>query len=379
MALPFKAMFLALKEMRRAKARFGLLMAAVGLLVFLILFQQTLQNGLITGFVGAIRNQSAPVLVYSVDGRRTLQGSTISPELERTIRNVDGVGAAGQIGERTFSVEAAGTIQAAAVIGYEVEGLGSPTTLSAGRLPATPGEVVSSAAGTAGFAVGDTVTIKPGGLTLTVVGTATDAQLNVQPTLFTLYPTYEQSVRSANPDARAPLPSAMGVAPVAGLSDAELVSRINASSDELDALTKKNAANSTPGVSQVRSSFLIIFGLYGLVVPFVTCLFFLIITFQKAGALTLLRAIGAPAGRLVTSLLVQVLIVVVGGIAIGIALYTPLTFLRIGGIPLRFETAAVIGWSVALIVLALLSSLFSASRVLRIDPALATTGVEVGR
>ena len=32
-------MFLALKEMRRAWVRFGLLIAAIGLLVFLILFQ----------------------------------------------------------------------------------------------------------------------------------------------------------------------------------------------------------------------------------------------------------------------------------------------------------------------------------------------------
>ena len=59
-------MFLALNEMRRARTRFGLLIGAVALLVFLILFQQTLQNGLITSFVGALRNQSAPALVYSV-------------------------------------------------------------------------------------------------------------------------------------------------------------------------------------------------------------------------------------------------------------------------------------------------------------------------
>ena len=68
-------MFLALKEMRRAKVRFGLLIAAIGLLVFLILFQQSLQNSLLTSFIGAIRTQSAPVLVYSTDGQRTLQAA----------------------------------------------------------------------------------------------------------------------------------------------------------------------------------------------------------------------------------------------------------------------------------------------------------------
>ena len=69
-------MFLALREMRRAKVRFGLLAAAIGLLLFLILTQQAIQNGLITAFVGAIERQSAPVLVYSTDGQRTLQGAS---------------------------------------------------------------------------------------------------------------------------------------------------------------------------------------------------------------------------------------------------------------------------------------------------------------
>ena len=44
-----------------------------------------------------------------------------------------------------------------------------------------------------------------------------------------------------------------------------------------------------------------IFLLFGLVVPLVSGLFFLIITLQKARTLTLLRAIGVPAGSLVRS------------------------------------------------------------------------------
>ena len=87
-------MFLALKEMTRAKVRFGLLIAAIGMLVFLILFQQSLQNGLLTSFVGAIRNQTAPVLVYTVDGQRVIQGSVITPDLEQLVRS------AAEVGER---------------------------------------------------------------------------------------------------------------------------------------------------------------------------------------------------------------------------------------------------------------------------------------
>jgi putative ABC transport system permease protein len=181
-------------------------------------------------------------------------------------------------------------------------------------------------------------------------------------------------VRAANPDAREPFPNVLAIAPAAGTTDDELVAAVNARSDDLDALTRSRAADLTPGVSQVRQSFQVIFLLYGLVVPCVTGLFFLIVTFQKSAALTLLRAIGAPAGRLVRSLVLQATLVLTAGFAIGLALYYPVSQQRLGGIALRFETRAVLFWAVLLAVLGIGSSLIAARRVLAIDPIEATTG-----
>ena len=367
-------MFLALREMRRAKVRFGLLVVAIALLVFLILFQLSLQNGLLRGFTGALRVQSAPVLVYSTDGQRTLQGSVITPPLEQLVRSAPGVAAAGRIGQGTFTVTAGGDIVEASIIGYDTEGLGSPSALTAGRLPAGPGEAVASAEHTdEGFAIDDVVTVEPGGADIVIVGLADDAQLNVGPTLFVTYDGYVDAVSASNPDAGEPLPNALGVRPVDGASTADVVAAINDQSDDLDALTREHAAEKAPGVSQVRQSFQVIFLLYALVVPLVTGLFFLILTVQKSGALTLLRAIGAPGRRLVTALLAQVLIIVVLGVSLGILLYAPLTQVDVATLALRFETGAVIGWSIALIVLAVISSLIAARRVLAIDPISATS------
>ena len=350
-------MFLALREMRRAKVRFALLISAIGLLVLLILAQQAIQNGLITSFVGAIERQSAPVLVYSVDGQRTLQGSIITPPLEKTIDSVED--------------------SDAAVIGYSDPDLGAPDSLSAGQLPAAPGEAVGSATD---FKVGDRVKILGSGTSnasaeaLTVVGLAEDAQLQVTPTMFVRWDDYVATVEAANPDARGVLPSAIGVAPVNGLSPDALAGRINDASEQADALTRQSAADNAPGVSEVKSSFQIIFLLFGLVVPLVTGLFFLIVTLQKSASLTLLRAIGAPSGVLVGSLLFQVVLVIGGGLAVGIALYTPLSQAKVGDLSLRFDTTAVIVWSLLLMVLGLLSALVAARRVLAIDPIEATTG-----
>ncbi len=370
---------LALKEIRRSLARFGLLVAAIALLVFLILFQQALRDGLLTSFVGGIRNQSAPVLVYNVDALRALQGSSISPELEQKISRAEGVGRTALIGERTFTVQVNGGDESdASIVGTDDQQLVRPTKLSGGRRPSASGEAVGS---DADFAVGDKVAVVPskGGkaATITVVGVAQDMQLSVTPTLFTDLSTFALAARAANPDATRLLPNAMAVAPADGVSAESVVTAINASSPDADALTRADAAANSPGVAQVSQSFQVIFLLFGLVVPLVTGLFFLILTLQKARSLTLLRAIGARTSVLVASLLTQVVLIVGLGLILGVAMFFPLSQAQVGGLNLSFDPTVVLTWSVLLMVLALVSAIASLRRVLRIDPIAATTGAGV--
>jgi putative ABC transport system permease protein len=366
--------FLAIREIRRARARFALLIATIALLMFLILTQQALQSGLVTAFVGAIERQSAPVLVYSVDGQRTLQGSVITPALEQEIAAVPGVAETGKIGQGTFTVSVDGAdLSDAAIIGYEKADLGAPETLSAGRRPRSAGEAVGSAED---FSLGDRARIvtDDDGPVLRVVGLAENAQIQVTPTLFVAWPDYVAATRAVNPDAAAVLPSVIGARPAAGIDSDALAERINRASAQADALTREQAARETPGVADVRNSFAVIFLLFALVVPLVSGLFFLIITLQKARALTLLRAIGAPSAVLVRSLLIQVLIVIGGGIVVGTVLFAPLSQATVGGLSLRFDPGAVLLWAVLLLGLGILSAFAAAWRVLAIDPFEATTG-----
>ncbi len=226
------------------------------------------------------------------------------------------------------------------------------------------------------FALGDRVPGRgaDGGPELRVVGLADDAQIQVTPTLFVAWDDYVAAARAANPDATTVLPSVIGVRPADGVTAEELAARINDASAQADALTRQQAAAEAPGVAEVRRSFNVIFLLFVLVVPLVTGLFFLIITFQKARALTLLRAIGAPAAVLVRSLLVQVVIVIGGGIVVGTLLYAPLSQAKLGNLELRFDPGAVVLWAALLLVLGLVSAVAAARRVLAIDPVEATTG-----
>jgi cytochrome c-type biogenesis protein CcmE len=62
-------MFLALREIRRSKARFVLATGALTLLVMLVVGLQAMLGGLLTQFVGAIEHQSGEVVVFGDDAR----------------------------------------------------------------------------------------------------------------------------------------------------------------------------------------------------------------------------------------------------------------------------------------------------------------------
>ena len=191
--------------------------------------------------------------------------------------------------------------------------------------------------------------------------------------LFVDFPTFAAAKKVRNPDATEILASAIAVTPKAGFSPSAVVADINAQVKGVQALTRQQAVDGSPGVSSVKSSFALILLLFYLVVPLVTGLFFLIVTFQKASALTLLRAIGAPAASLVRSLLVQVVVIMAAGSLIAFGLYAG-AIQGVKNLGVQVEVMPAVITSLVVLVLALVTSLVAVRRVLRLDPLSATTG-----
>lgn len=356
--------------MQRAKVRFGLLSAAVGLLVFLILFQQALLGSLLLSFTGALQNQSGTVLVFSEDARKNVAASVILPTQQSSITGVAGVGQAAPLGEATLTVDAGGEQTDASVFGFQPGGPGEPIRLVEGRLPETPSEAVASTEDTAaGFGLGDTVTSVSGQVPLTIVGLTERSRFSVAATLWVTFDGYRELRQAANPDATAVLPSVIALTPADGVSPEELAASINDQIDGVEALTRDEAVDQAPGVSSVSTSFQLILGLAFIVVAVVIGFFFLILTVQKLPVLTVLRAVGAPTGYLIRALLLQIALVVGLGLVIGALL----TFLAVqgasAGLPIAIEPATLAVSAVGVVLLALVGSIFTLVRVSRIDPA----------
>ncbi|CAB4890723.1 unannotated protein [freshwater metagenome] len=377
-------MFLALREIQRAKVRFILLVLAIGLLVFLVLFQIGLRDGLIGQFIGALRHQSAPVVVFDVQARKNIEGSRIDAGTQAALAQVSGVGRIGRLGESTFTVSNAVSraratpkdqLVDAVLFGYEVTGpaagLGAPTTLSKGHMPAGINEAVASERNRAdGFDIGDVIHIEPGGADITVVGLAADINYSVSPTLFVSWDTFEAAKRVRNPDATAVLPSVMAVEPAAGVSVGVLVANLAAVPGVVP-LSRADAVAQSPGVASVSQSLNTVIGLLVITALMVIGLFILILTVQKSASLTLMRAIGAHRRTLALTLVLQTTVVVLAGVIVGGAMMAAISPL-LNSIGVSFDLVQLLVVGAGAIVVGWVGSLGAVLRVLRIEPINAT-------
>lgn len=369
------ALTLAAREMLRRSGRFVVLAAAIAVLVFFVLFQQGLLSGLVTQFVGAIRNQDAPVLVYSEQARKNLQSSVVTDDQLAAVAEVDGVAAVGPLGVGTFTVDTSVERTDAQVFGYELGAPGAPKDLESGRYPEVPGEAVVDAAAGAGFEVGDTVTVTGGGPEITIVGTGRDLAFSVLPTLFVSFDTYVDARLAQNPDAVAVPASAGAVAIADGVDPDAVADRIAEAVPGTDPLTRAEAEAEAPGVAAVQQSFSLILLLGYVVVAVVIGFFFLILTTQKLDQLTILRALGVSSRSLGRVILSQVLVLVVVAFAAGGTLALLALSSGGSGIDASLAPSQLVGAGFVILVLALLATIGSLRRIRRLDPARA---VELG-
>jgi putative ABC transport system permease protein len=377
--------FVALRELRRAKLRFGLLTGAVGLLVFLILFQQTLLGSLVGAITGAIDAQSGDVLVLASDARGQLDASVLEPEVVDEVAAVDGVEAAAPWHIATFSAttSASSELQDVAVVGHTPGAPGAPEAIADGRAAEADGEAVApSGYEEDGFALGETVSLAGGEVELEIVGLADGLEYSVQPALFVPATTFEAAVLARSPDAPFVPVNAVAVAVADGSSADEVGSVQRGIEDTVTgavALTRDEAADGVPGVDAIGQSFAIILLLAFAVVGLVTGIFFLILTVQKAEPLTLLRAVGASTRDVLTPLLIQVVLVTAGGIAVGTGLLAAAAAAGSGGgLALEVDLGLAATTGAGVLVLGVLASFAAVRRVLAIDPFEVTTKGNVG-
>lgn len=360
-----------LREIWRSKLKFGLLAAAVGLLFFLLLFVNTLSSTLLDGFVGAIENSSADVLVFDADAQATIPASRLTVEDVARVGDVTGIADVTPISELTTDAIWDGAELDVSLWGLAIGGPGTPNQITEGRLPGLGEALVDESGRDAGLTVGSTLEVA--GETLDVVGVAGNATYAVLPTVYVETETWQDIFLAVYPGAPSAPVNLVGVSVVEGGSAASVAAAVS-DLGNLEGLTPAEAASATPGVSSIEQSFGLITGITFVIVIVVVGFFFQILTVQKLRVFALLEALGSRFRSLVGYVLGQIGLLVTFGIGIGVAMLASaaLATREVFAISVSPLLVGVLG--AAVLLTSVISGFASIRRIARQDAARVATG-----
>ncbi|MGB3329488.1 MAG: hypothetical protein WBA46_11070, partial [Thermomicrobiales bacterium] len=182
-------MFLALREIRHARLRFALIAVMIVLVSSLVFIISGLATGLSTGNTAAIQAMPIDRLVVSVDSDRRLDRSTVSAGDAKAIAAIDGITLAEPIGISATSLKAEGKegLIGASLFGIQPGGVMMPHIVDGTAFTESNAEhpvVVDETLKDDGVHLGDTITITPGDLKLTVVGITSGQTYRLAPVIF---------------------------------------------------------------------------------------------------------------------------------------------------------------------------------------------------
>lgn len=367
-------MRIALRELRRRPGRFSVAAVILTLIAILVMFLGGLLDGLTASSTGALRAQSAELIVFSSTSRDSIVRSRIEPSTARQVDSVEGVDKSGGLGSVQLGARLSNAgpkdLFPVVLFGYELP----PSDL--GPPPGVGKVIADDSLQADGVESGSTLVVGPARSRVEVVGFTTDSRYAGQGTLWGSLETWRKVLSENQPGARVGPGVVQALAVRTDGSVSETATRIDrATGGATSSLTIDEAIDALPGVSQQQAVFNQIIGITILVAILVVALFFALITVERTPLYGVLKALGARSSSLFAGVLVQAVVVtLIASLIGGLAALLLAALIPPGSIPFVASTGRILGSAVFLLLAAFIGCAFSFRRVLKVDPATAIGG-----
>lgn len=378
--MPF---YLATKEMLRNKARFLVVVLIVALITLLVLFTAALGDGLALTGKEYIENMDADLIIFQADVDISIPASQLDRATLNNISRVAGVEDVGPIGFAVASIvlgdeETRHKIDVS-LIGVEPGKPGSPSVFEGVELHSRrANEVVldQNVLDKADFAIGSTIDLKviQGAkeeiYSLTVVGHTGGQHYFFLPGVFVPLRTWDRIRPQADPNqVRSDITFNIAAVKLQNPRALPGMSRtIEAQVNGVEVADPVATYRATQGFTEMQSiidtqqQFVVI------IVMLVIGSFFQIQTLQKVAQIGMLKTIGASDRLIAASLLVQVTLTTVAGVALGGAAVWAIAANLPPDIPAVFDGTKVLIAAISLLVSGPVAGLVALRTVLRVEP-----------
>ncbi len=375
------AIYLSLKEIWRNRGRYFLFSLVIALITILVLFIAGLGEGLASANKEYLEKLDAELIVFQEDVKLSTTASRLRQNLVAKVRRLPGVADVGPVGlaNATILLPDADADLDIALIGHNPGKPGGAPALVGRPLDrerAYETVIDSNVAQQAGLNVGDQITVKTIQGTedtfveLEVVGLTDGRQYFFQPAIFVsavIWDKIRPQPQAGQFDGditynilavRLDDPSAME----------SMSALIESQIEGVEVADRVTAYEATPGYQAQQSTLNTQRGFALLISLLVIGGFFQIQTLQKVPNIGMLKAIGAPNRVIAVSVVTQILVVTLMGVALG-GLGTFLLSLGLPqGIPIRLTAEAVGGAMLSLMITGPIGGLVSLRMALRVEP-----------
>lgn len=382
-------MFLALKEMKKEKSRFFLIISIVVLISYLVYFLIGLAYGLAVDNTTAVDLWKADQIVLTKSSNKNISSSMMNKEdiinalgdtnyslinLGRSSAYING----DESDDKTISI---------AVIGTDKDSKIAPQILE-GKMWSKNGEAVASISlkEEQGLKLGDTIKVAMNNKDFKVVGFTNEAKFNTSPAIYTDLKSASAASMIFTPEEKATDESVPKKDKGESNTSADTTSQATKSAPErvagaiiygnekldlakdFEAISIKDFIVKIPGYYAQVLTFGLMIGFLVLITSIVLGVFLFIITIQKKQTFGIMKIQGISNGFISKSVILQTLIVTVIGLAIGLILtYLTKVFLPVS-VPFKINVLFLISITLLMIITSLLGSLFSVKSVSKVDP-----------
>ena len=347
-------MFLALKEIKHEKIRYGLIVAMVVLVSYLIFILTSLALGLAHQNTAALETWDFKRIVLNKDADVNLRQSLLSQEQLQQLKLSKNEAV---IGQASIVVKKKGAAKVAAnFLGIKPsEFIYREMQLTEGKMPTNDNEVVvDSTLKQDGYRLNDKIKLNSLAQEFKIVGFTDNSQLNISPGVYGLLPSW-QALKSVSPNFKA----------------SAVISRqkaYQAQSKGLATYNEKTFIQKLPGYEAQNATFTFMIGFLMIISLIVIAVFLYIITIQKLPNYAVLRAQGMPASFLIKATLFQALILVLLGLIIGIVLTVITAFFLPSAVPISFNIPLLGLVALGLLITSSLGALLPVRAILKVDP-----------
>ena len=348
-------MFLAIKEIKREKLRYGLIILMIFLISYLIFILSALATGLASENTQALESWNAQKVVLNKNANVSMSQSILTKsDLKKDALTKDEA----LVGQIPVVVKNSKRPQISAqFIGIKKEQfIYHDQELIAGRRAKKNYEVtVDQAFKAKGYRLGDKLALNGSTKKYRIVGFVKNAKINIAPIIYGTLQSWKK-LRQGMPTLRA--------AAIVSRNPDYNYNYQNCKTYPINQFIKK-----LPGYTAQNMTFELMIGFLYVISLIIIAVFLYILTIQKLHNYAVMRAQGIPSSTLVKATISQALILVLAGLIIGLIATMITVKVLPPAVPISFTPQIILTGTIGLLVTAIIGSLIPVRSILKVDPA----------